>query len=845
MESTGGCNARLSWCALPCRIGRTRLMNLRLNTLAGWCTLAASFGLLAVVGCGTTTNPTPTPITDTVQTDVKGDAVKTDAADASTDTGGDAVDNAACCKKAKAVCGFVSGCPGTCGGCTSGKTCDTTLHQCVVPVTLKKFGEACGPSADCPAPDPRSDQATYDEAQKTYLDCVAAECDSGVCDFGLTYTGAGYCGQSCVMGADVKNNATGAKGGDGVEDDAAGSECVGAVDGPAGTAFRCVSAAAPGQSGSSSCKPGDTFKACQADSDCGAKEACGLLQIAGKFASVCTTRYKNTDATPPGKSGEICGNGYSLFANATCGNNFCRGATCASFCKVDSDCAPSQKCAADQSIFSNVPDKFSMCAPKDCVTDKDCGATGYCETTYNDVKSAGGDPDPKDKTKLILPGFKGQCGLKTKGAKAGEACDPNLYNDPKDSAGLCEAWGMCIAGGCSSLCVKDTDCVAGQKCGAFLNIQNVGTSAAPDYTSPVFTACINLPGATTSCVNDAQCSGGQICRFWTYYVELPFSGTPTGASNQVLTGGGICVTPGAKDVPPGGLCGSDAPTDAQCANAVCHNQLLGWQNTETKAPLNIGACLPLCNSQSDCAAGLDLVTSTDGKTTHYNAFCRTDIGEYSPNDPYDPAGRVWRPVCWPFSTTAKPVDCSATKTCSSNKEACFPIPIMTGPDKGAKVDYLCLTVVGDTDPAPTKKVGEVCNADPNSTAPETCMSGQCSSDIAKNVGYCSALCASDTDCGNGTVCDLNHQWYPRNDASKAAIVPICVKKKACMPCDYDRACHSDMRCTHNAAGKLGGCAYQCSTDDDCKSQGGGTCGLAKDRFGKDVPGVKVCAPGCK
>lgn len=124
--------------------------------------------------------------------------------------------------------------------------------------------------------------------------------------------------------------------------------------------------------------------------------------------------------------------------------------------------------------------------------------------------------------------------------------------------------------------------------------------------------------------------------------------------------------------------------------------------------------------------------------------------------------------------------------------------------------------------------------------------GICWEDAKAGTGYCSALCASDTDCGNGTVCDLKHQWLPRMNANSAAIVPICMKKKACQVCDYDYQCHSDLRCTHAVSGKTGSCAVPCSTDKDCEGAdgGGSKCEPAKDNFGKPIPGVNVCTPKC-
>ena len=199
-------------------------------------------------------------------------------------------------------------------------------------------------------------------------------------------------------------------------------------------------------------------------------------------------------------------------------------------------------------------------------------------------------------------------------------------------------------------------------------------------------------------------------------------------------------------------------------------------------------------------------------------------------------------LCQPLFATAK-VDCTASKKCTTAGEACLPAILAGGPDTTAKVDgYHCQRIVNSKDPVPTKKVGELCNPDPQA-GPATCVSGLCWEDLKPGTGYCSALCSSDLQCGAGTVCDLKHQWLPRKDATKAAIVPVCLKKKACLPCSTDSQCHSALRCT-NVPGTGPACAYPCNSNADCTYPDGGgtTCEPAIDRWGAPIPGVCVVSP---
>ena len=101
--------------------------------------------------------------------------------------------------------------------------------------------------------------------------------------------------------------------------------------------------------------------ACQADSDCGAGEAC----INGTCAVSTVVTCGN--ATCP--SGEVC-------CNASCGictppGGACTQQACVASCSSDADCAPGESC--DPATGTCGPS-----APVGCTMDAECGAGQYC-----------------------------------------------------------------------------------------------------------------------------------------------------------------------------------------------------------------------------------------------------------------------------------------------------------------------------------------------------------------------------------------------------------------------------------------------------------------------------------
>lgn len=811
------------------------------------------------VGAATTKPGADTSVQDTADTSTgKADVAVVDAAPVA-DGGVD------CCKSKGAECGLVKGCPASCGTCPSIKECGKTapnVNKCIdkkVEVKGKKLGETCGANDTCTFPKLQAEV-------QAYLQCVGEQCDSGICDYGGNLFGAGVCSKSCTI-FDSKNNVTGAGQADGV-DDGDNVDCEGAAAGPAGDAFKCVQLT--GNTGGnivSRCAAGTTFKPCKANTDCPTNEVCGFRALLGKYGTYCATALKSPDLKPGAKGSETCNAVPAAGPLVSCENNRCAGGVCESFCKSNADCATTvgacaggkcagtgATCAADADcssfeckkgvkLFTDLDDTFDVCRAKGCAAGKSCADEKfYCGTAYNGVDEPDGDPDPTDPTKATYPAIEGKCKRKTPGgAKAGEVCDPYPANAAK-GAPKCSETQFCVSGICTKgTCAKDADCGADAKCSTqaeFINLTVKDTE--PKYAQPLYNLCVPMAEATTQCTDYTACPAGKSCRWWTHMTSVPPPADVTGAvATEVFTGSGLCAKDYAKGLGTGDLCNSDAG-DGSCNSGLCFD-FFDFKS-DAGVALNIGHCLPMCDDQADCAKpGLSLKNTKEGK--NWLAGCTSFLMDYTPNDVLDPRGRVYAPACRPFNDGTSMADCSSTKKCKEAKEACSPLFIATGPDKPAKMQLLCTPVVGGTTDMPTKKPGESCSIGQN--AKEECASGLCLQETA-TTGYCSALCNTDGDCGNGTVCDAKHEWVPRFNKANSGISPTCIKKKSCTVCQGDWNCHSDYRCTKTDGVVGGRCAPPCSKDSDCGStDGGAKCEDAKDSKGKVVVGSKVCTPSCK
>ena len=760
-----------------------------------------------------------------------------------------------CCAAHGAVCGTPKACPGlVCGACPTGATCggDNQCHSNIGP-SLRQFGEPCGPNQDCPLPANTSDAA----AMQAYATCTGNQCEGGVCNLGA-------CTRRCVIGVDVKDNASGAGGADGIEDSNGNSACSGAVNGPWGTQFSCVQVAAPQGSNTANetyCLPESDFKPCQSAADCTAGDACLVQLIYGQYRSMCGPALKTPIGTPgaytytPGaRLGEACNGDLNKGGLALCADSFCAGdGFCTALCKTDNDCvshvgacgggkcAGGKSCASDADcsayrckaavpLYTSPAFTASLCLPKDCAADGDCGAGAFCRPFWNGVKKAGGEPDPNAPGKSIYPAFQTMCQtIATSAVKPGATCDPYVASANATKPGAaCQNPYACREGNCGSLCQGNSDCAVDQLCGVetfAFDLDNASGSGVSDGVPEFELAldvCAYLPQASGPCTGQSDCSGSSsYCKAFVHKLELPKDATPIGSS----TLNGVCVAMDGKAAQDGEACGAIA-NDAYCASGFCLNTLAkdGTQQA--------GYCADVCSGKNDCPS-----TIVNGGATYRN-YCRSLHLSFN-GTVDDVRDDLYLPYCQPTAMTNTLEDCSATKTCKTGGEQCQPMAIASGPDTPVKVEFVC-TNVGAT---ATKGVGAACTLNTSGGGSE-CASGLGCWPDAGGKGYCSALCSKNADCAVGgdksLVCDLTHQWVPRVAASQTVIVPICKKAKACVPCVIDNDCAGAYACSQ--LGNSGRCAPICASNADCAGKdGGGSCVDALGLNGA-ATGKKVCAP---
>jgi len=845
------------------------------------CSLVGVIAALGLVACSSDSGGAAAPVCKNTKGEVIAcppDGGSTDTASPQQDAGGDTgggtegvgTDNdtvsadsdtsikpdvTVACSCAGKQCGKVACTDGTeknCGSCPANKKCNEQF-MCVADTGTtggsKKFGEQCGPNKTCQL----ASNATQAE-QQAYYQCLNDQCETGRCL-------APYCSNPCQIQKDDVNNATGENGPDGIEDEDAVSDCVGAATGgPAGEKFKCVDLLAPNQQQTVQlCIPGTTFKACQADSDCPADETCSLQYIKGVYTQRCSTALKNLGAdkktyTEPGAGMSQACNDNPITGDAVsyCKNDLCFrfGIGCANFCKTDEDCVAHKdacsggKCkdtgatctkAADCSPWScqdrqlTESDSFKICFPKTCYLNKECNDSDYfCRTFYNGVSSPDGDKDPKDPTgkTIVMPGWDSLCLMKPAGGvKLGEKCDP--YPSDTVPGPTCENPIWCMDGSCSSHCKADSDCAAGQKCGTVEIPLDLSDPA--DDIDDVFLpldVCYPLPSATTQCDSIKDCKDTESCRMYEHHAAT---------SGYELTG--MCITAGADAVKIGEECG-------QAANATLCDSGFCLNSQDSAGKPQKGYCTENCQTQSDCPASFAYMGQV------YKTTCRSLL--YGWNGTKAIEDNLYVPLCLPTDGASSLDDCETNLTCATQGEACIPLIIAGNPDQKGKVEFRCMTVAAPDQPPPTKQLGNAC--DPSGNTPEVCVSALCANDVKPNTGYCSALCAKDDDCkaAPDMICD-DVTVIPRANPANAIVVKQCRKKASCIPCTYDFECTGDYVC-----GNAGGpglladyrCMPPCKADDDCAKTdaaaiGGTKCVELNDAKGK-ATGISACKPsGCK
>ena len=764
------------------------------------------------------------------------------------------------------VCGD-DGCGGTCGECPAGEDCsaDQTMCSACTPSCSDPLGNPyecgddgcegqCGTCADTdvcqghvcvPKPEEKiafGGECQYLEDCQPYLDPNTGEqnpdfpyCNWDQCEGGGPCSSP-YCTKSCVMHKDTVNNATGDAEGDGIEDtDTPQDDCAGAVDGPVGTAFKCVALLPADQPNPVfQCMPGSNFKACSANSDCPEGEACQLAYVNGVYQTRCMTSVKEA-FFGGAKVGEDC-NGNKWDGDLSfCDSDLCFGVGCVDFCTADSDCLTDPgatctggkcsnngdaDCATDADcsawmcdegfqLFSDAPEiMFDICFPKECESSSDCVDEDYfCRFFIN------GEEALEDVAweYFCLPKPAGSVG-------AGEACDP-FWQDDIEGPECGE--GFCVEGFCSGICQTDADCAADQLC----IVQEYGYDHDEDDTPDkvlAYKLCQSFPGSQTDCMKTADCTvDGEAC----VMAEFPSDG------DFPYEMKGYCANLGEQKGVMGDFCGWGVGTE--CKSGICFyfDQEAGF-----------GLCTEPCTENADCP---EMVTLTDsGGSYDYKTLCALTLWGY--NGTLDFEDGLFLNYCWVTDAENSQEDCSADFTCTEKEnEACMPYVHSLAPDMPATIDYMCASNIGYDDennplPAPTKDVGDVCDLE----ASGECMGVFCMEDVQDGVGYCSKLCLTDDDCSENTQC-LDNVYLPRPDMDNAGIFKICRKAVSCLACTDDYSCAEGYSCVNAGGAGITAdyrCAPTCEIDDDCAgTDGGDVCAESTGADG-EAEGKMACIP---
>ena len=759
------------------------------------------------------------------------------------------------CSCTNVECGFIPGCSKSCGACQADKQCVNNKCEAKSQPTVKKFGEYCGPTATCKAPP--SGTPSSSPAQQAYQACLNAQCETKLCYLSV-------CTKTCKIATDSKDNVTGAAGADGIEDVGAVSQCGGAASGVLaihGSKYACVEQASKTQAqlGQSNavCLPAGSWKSCQSDAECGAKEACRLYFIYDELVSRCGPLSTNPDGATGLAVSKACGS--SVANGGICETDICFSTGCSAMCKTDADCVSDvgackagkcpngDACTGDvdcsaltctgMQLSTSSAKKYNVCWPKGgCKTSGDCPDAGQaCRLTYNGVTKVSGDPDPKDPKKVILPAFDNICVSKIAGgAKTGATCDP-YSSDIDASLQVCENPFLCSNGYCSTLCETDKDCPADSKCNFYEITYDLSTPKDNvNDISLAYGACKSSKGAGKACVGSKECGAGKHC---SVFVEP----APANAGYAYVAGG-LCLdkTTGMGDY--GALCG--AASTGKGLSKVCNSSYC-LNTVSSTGQAQPGFCVDLCASKTDCNQNVSIYNQS------YKSVCTSLMLSW--NTTSNVADDHYVPVCVPTNTKSALTDCSQTKLCAQAEQACIGYPVSMSVDKPSKVEYWCgyignaATATNPNPPAPNKKVGDECNLE---ASVNECATGYCMPDTANGKGYCSRVCNSNTDCGSkdGMICNVEYQRIIRPEKKNAAVMPLCMKAKSCVVCSSDNGCAGNYACTN-----IGGpgtqaqqvCSPTCKSDADCVGKDGGAkCVDLVGEDGKAVAGTKVCAASC-
>jgi len=766
---------------------------------------------LTAVGCGDDKNPS----TDTVGGDVANDTnsdvgTGTDAGDTTTNICG------------VRECGLFAG--ENCGTCGAGLSC-TSAGKCEVPG--QPLGAFCGATATC------NSSLAQGSGANQWPGCQDRACESRTCLGNVqgAFILPEVCSRVCQIYKDSNN--------DGVNDeDAAQDDCnpTDIVTGPTGDKFRCVNFAEPGGALLNLCVPGTNFVTCQSDAGCPSDETCTITNMISGGSNIgqrCVAKFRENASWTGSVSdmSESCNSDPSTGAISYCETGLCFGIGCVPLCANDTDCDTTKvytgtgcindKCGGDgractadaecsawncgepRELFGNegtTPD-FTTCWPKGCDVSPDCGKGFYCRFFWNgEIGQAAG--------------LENMClGENPEGVALGEKCDSNTSDNIPGAT--CKAEDLCIGGYCSAMCLSNSDCdtTKGQACG-ILEFPIDADDPEDDVYDAVlaFGACQTFPGATGSCLKNADCGANLQCEL--YAINNP---DQSAAADGPYLLEGVCVPVDTATFPgTTGDYGTLCQSSAECKSGYC----LG------ATAQNAGVCSTICEASTDCPA-----ITLDGDT--FQGLCNSYLYGWGGNLD-DPRVNYNLNLCVPTSDPM--TDCSTGYTCAAG-EACFPNVISWDPATKSQVEYFCADITTEGDPAPTKTVGQACN--PNSEAVE-CLSGICfSTNGSETVGYCTALCDDNAACSNGTSCiDVTRAARRGQYAGNSATYGLCLQDPICDPCYGHDTCPGDYVCVKSGVANTANDddGFRCVPGCETTCTGGVTCNAGLDQLGDTLNG---------
>jgi hypothetical protein len=758
------------------------------------------------------------------------------------------------------------------GDCTSGPSslicapfnCDTQTNSCVV---------TCASDSDCAA----------------NTKCVAGSC--GLRPIGGACTGPGQCA-SGFCADDICCNST----------------CTGP----------CVSCNQSGRLGT--CEPTalgapDPHEVCATTdrSTCGQTGSCDGIGGCAKYAAeticlppTCSGNRENTAGTCDGL-GTCRAQGVQ-----ECGTYECTGGACINHCASDNDCVAGHSCVSGSCGPKSIGQPCSAgteCASTYCVDGVCCNSncTGACHSCALSTSlgtcapSPAGNGDPH-KVCLDQPATScgtdgtcdgaGNCHKYPTGTQcASESCATGIYTPPSvcDANGNCnapDALGcapyVCDGTRCFSACTDSTDCSTGNVCtnsscglkpiGAFCSTNAECQSTVCAQGVCCATACSGAcqscavsgamgqctavasgpdPAGTctdrgaASCNTDGKCQTGA-CEKYQQGTSCQDATCPsTGTSftpGGTCDGAGTCVVPAAASCFPF-ACGSNAckatcSVDGDCAMpASCISGSCGLKPN--------GA---VCSGGTECkngvcAQGVCCATACNGTCMSCALSSSGAAGTCTPvaAGSADPAGQC---------TDQGAAHCGTTGFCDGN---------------GACALYVAGTqCAGPSCPSGsvTDTLARACDGSgtckPAST--QTCSPFACNA--ATGIA-CVSVCAGNSDCATGNVCNAGTCGLKRLGQLCAAgsecdsgncVDGVCCSVAICGNCQVCNLTGNAGTCQPVAAGNVephGGCASspqnpQCGTNGTCNGNGacafaanGTSCGTASCTGSTDTP-----AGGC-